>query len=60
MSAALLFERDGAVAHLTIDRPEAANRIGPALTKTLVEVAGECDSNPHIRGGSKALFRSNG
>ncbi|KKC26992.1 enoyl-CoA hydratase/isomerase family protein [Sphingomonas sp. SRS2] len=50
MSAAtLLFERDGAIARITFNRPEAANTINLALSKALVEAAIECDTNTDIR-----------
>jgi len=50
MSAApLLFERDGAVARLTLNRPDSANALDMALGRALVEAAIECDANPEIR-----------
>jgi 2-(1,2-epoxy-1,2-dihydrophenyl)acetyl-CoA isomerase len=46
---ALEFEvRDG-VAHLTLNRPKAANALDLTLVRELVEVAGICDRNPAIR-----------
>lgn len=49
MSAPLLFERDGAVARITLNRPTAANTVDLELTRMLVDVASECSSNPDIR-----------
>lgn len=48
-TAPLLFERDGAVARLTINRPDAANALDMPTGRALVEAAIECDSNPDIR-----------
>ncbi|MET0376184.1 MAG: enoyl-CoA hydratase/isomerase family protein [Rhizorhabdus sp.] len=45
----LIFERDGAIARLTFNRPDAANTIDLAVSKALVEAAIECDTNPDIR-----------
>ena len=45
----LLFERDGAVARLTLNRPEAANALDMATGRALVAAAIECDGNPDIR-----------
>ena len=47
--APVLMERDGSVARLTLNRPDAANTIDTALGRALVEAAIECDSNPDIR-----------
>ena len=50
MSAApILFERDGAIARLTINRPDAANALDMPTGRALVEAAIECDTNPDIR-----------
>ena len=47
--SAVLFERDGAIARLTLNRPDAANALNMELGRALVEAAIECDSNPDIR-----------
>jgi 2-(1,2-epoxy-1,2-dihydrophenyl)acetyl-CoA isomerase len=50
MSAApLLLERDGAVARLTLNRPDAANALDMPLARALVDAAIECDGDPAIR-----------
>lgn len=48
-SSPLLFERDGAVARLTLNRPDAANALDMPLGRALVEAAIECDSDASIR-----------
>lgn len=48
-AAPLLFERDGAVARLTLNRPDAANALDMPTGRALLEAAIECDSNPDIR-----------
>lgn len=45
----LLFERDGAVARLTLNRLDAANAIDMTLGRALVEAAIACDSDDSIR-----------
>jgi len=47
--ALLLFERDGAVARLTLNRPQAGNAVDMDLARALLEAAIECDSDPSIR-----------
>lgn len=65
----LLFERDeatnGAVAIITINRPEAANALNDAMTKDLFKVAIACDEDPTIRaviltGAGDKLFCAGG
>jgi 2-(1,2-epoxy-1,2-dihydrophenyl)acetyl-CoA isomerase len=60
----LKFEvRDG-VAHLTLDRPEAANAIDLGLARELVEASKTCDSDPRIRAvllsGAGRMFSAGG
>lgn len=43
------FERDGNVAIITLDRPDAANSLNVPMSEELVKVATHCDSNPDIR-----------
>ncbi|MBK8957300.1 MAG: enoyl-CoA hydratase/isomerase family protein [Proteobacteria bacterium] len=45
----LKFERDGAVAIITLNRPDAANSLNVKMSEELVKVATHCDSNPDIR-----------
>lgn len=45
----LLFERDGAVARLTLNRPDAANSIDLPLARALYDAALTCDTDPAIR-----------
>lgn len=45
----LEFERDGAVAIIRLNRPEAANSLNVPMAEELVKVATHCDSNPEIR-----------
>ena len=45
----LTFERDGNVAVITLDRPDAANSLNVPMAEELVKVATHCDSNPDIR-----------
>jgi 2-(1,2-epoxy-1,2-dihydrophenyl)acetyl-CoA isomerase len=45
----LKFERDGAVAIVTLNRPDAANSLNVPMSEELVKVATHCDSNPDIR-----------
>ncbi|MEQ8232212.1 MAG: enoyl-CoA hydratase-related protein [Gammaproteobacteria bacterium] len=43
------FERDGGVAVITLNRPDAANSLNVPMAEELVRVATHCDSNPDIR-----------
>jgi 2-(1,2-epoxy-1,2-dihydrophenyl)acetyl-CoA isomerase len=45
----LLFERDGSVARLTLNRPEAGNAITLEMAKALVAAADRCDTDEGIR-----------
>ncbi len=45
----LTFERDGGVAVITLNRPDAANSLNVPMAEELVKVATHCDSNPDIR-----------
>ncbi|ATE63988.1 enoyl-CoA hydratase/isomerase family protein [Rhizorhabdus dicambivorans] len=45
----LLFERDGDVARLTLNRPDAANALDLTLCEALFEAATECDGDASIR-----------
>ncbi|MEE2983253.1 MAG: enoyl-CoA hydratase-related protein [Pseudomonadota bacterium] len=45
----LTFERDGSVAVITLNRPDAANSLNVPMSEELVKVATHCDSNPDIR-----------
>ena len=45
----LLFERDGAVARLVLNRPEAGNALDLGLAQGLMRAAIECDEDPAIR-----------
>jgi 2-(1,2-epoxy-1,2-dihydrophenyl)acetyl-CoA isomerase len=45
----LLFERDGAVAKLTLNRPEAGNSINVPLARALMEASIVCDEDDTIR-----------
>jgi len=45
----LSFERDGGVAVITLNRPDAANSLNVPMAEELVKVATHCDSNPDIR-----------
>jgi len=50
MSAAtLLFERQGAVANLTLNRPEAANALDISLARALLDAALTCEHDATIR-----------
>ncbi|HEX4376242.1 MAG TPA: enoyl-CoA hydratase/isomerase family protein, partial [Steroidobacteraceae bacterium] len=48
-SATLLFEQEGAVARLTLNRPAAANAIDMALARELMLAAIRCDEDDSIR-----------
>jgi len=45
----LKFERDGNVAIITLNRPEAANSLNGLMSEELVKIATHCDSNPEVR-----------
>ena len=45
----LLIEREGDVARLTLNRPDAANALDLELSRALLEAAMECDSDASIR-----------
>ena len=45
----LNFDRDGHVAIITLNRPDAANSLNGPMSEELVKVATHCDSNPDIR-----------
>jgi 2-(1,2-epoxy-1,2-dihydrophenyl)acetyl-CoA isomerase len=45
----LLFERDGAIARLTLNRPNAGNALSIPLCKALMEAAIVCDEDDTIR-----------
>lgn len=48
-SEMVLFERQGAVARLTLNRPEAANAIDLPLARALMEAANACGEDDSIR-----------
>ena len=60
----LTFERDGAVAIITLNRPDAANSLNVPMSEELVKVATHCDSNPDIRAvvftGKGKMFSAGG
>jgi len=60
----LTFERDGAVAIITLNRPDAANSLNVPMSEELVRVATHCDSSPDIRAvvftGSGKMFSAGG
>ena len=60
----LLFERDGAVARLTLNRPGAANAIDVPLSRALMLAAIRCDEDDSIRAvlltGSGRFFCTGG
>lgn len=45
----LLFEVEGRVARLTLNRPEAGNAMNAAMMRDLCDVAIRCDEDPEIR-----------
>ena len=45
----LLFERRGAVAVVTLNRPDAANALNPAMTAELAAAAVACDADDAVR-----------
>lgn len=48
-SGPLIFEREGAVARLTLNRPTVGNSIDVPMTKAILEAAIACDEDPSIR-----------
>lgn len=58
------FERDGAVAVITLNRPDAANSLNVQMSEELVKAATHCDSNPDIRAvvftGAGKMFSAGG
>ena len=60
----LTFERDGAVAIIALNRPNAANSLNVPMSEELVKVATHCDSNPDIRAvvftGTGKMFSAGG
>ena len=58
--SAILFEvRDG-VAHLTLNRPEAANSLNPQLSSEMMDAVIRCEEDKDVRalviGGSGRFF----
>ena len=45
----MLFERDGAIARITLDRPDAGNAIDLAMAQGLADAAEACAADPNIR-----------
>ena len=62
--ATLLFEAQNGVAHITLNRPEAANTINEQMGKDLLEAVLHCDEDPGIRAvmisGSGKMFSGGG
>lgn len=60
----LLFEREGAVARLTLNRPTAGNSINIPLARALMEAAIRCDEDDSVRcvllTGRGSLFSAGG
>lgn len=60
----LKFERDGGVAIITLNRPDAANSLNVPMSEDLVKVATHCDSNSDIRAviltGAGKMFSAGG
>lgn len=60
----ITFERNGGVAVITLNRPDAANSLNVKMSEELVKVATHCDSNPDIRAvvftGSGKMFSAGG
>ncbi len=63
-TAPLLFTREGGLARLTLNRPDVANTLDPAMSKALFDAAIECDEDENIRAvlltGSGKLFCGGG
>lgn len=49
MTDALLFEIDGPVATITLNRPDKFNAATPEMSKAIVAATEECDRNPQVR-----------
>ncbi|KQC35537.1 enoyl-CoA hydratase/isomerase family protein [Frankia sp. ACN1ag] len=45
----LKFERDGGVARITLDRPDAANGVNQEMAAELARAAAVCDGDPSVR-----------
>jgi 2-(1,2-epoxy-1,2-dihydrophenyl)acetyl-CoA isomerase len=45
----ITFERDGGVAIVSLNRPDAANSLNGTMAEELVKVATHCDSSPDVR-----------
>ena len=57
MTDEVLLERKGAVAHLTLNRPDAGNAIDVPMARALLEAAVVCDVDPGVR---CVIVRGNG
>ena len=57
MTDEVLLERKGAVAHLTLNRPDAGNAIDVPMARALLEAAVACDVDPGVR---CVIVRGNG
>ena len=57
MTSPVLLERKGAVAYLTLNRPDAGNAIDVAMARALLEAAIACDIDPSLR---CVVIRGNG
>ena len=53
----LLYELRDGVAHITLNRPEAANALNLDMGRDLMEVALRCDEDPSVRA---VLIKANG
>ncbi len=58
---AINFEMDGAVAVITLNRPDNANSLNAQMSEELLKAATHCDSDPSIRavvftGAGKDVF----
>ena len=62
--APVRFDRDGAVATITLDRPDSGNAIDVAMAEALLDLAGICDTDEAIRcvvlTGAGAFFCAGG
>ena len=60
----ITFERDGAAAIITLNRPDAANSLNAKMSEELVKIATHCDSNSDIRAvvftGAGKMFSAGG